>query len=214
METPVGSQQAVAELAAEDVFGEGLFPVPFGRRRGETPTAPQLDQKRLNCALYTLGRRLESGGESERLRHSRLLLAEILISTRHNGPLGEHLAGLPLLRATRLPEDREEAWSVAELHRRIEHRRVFARPASEIADFDDTDGTERPSDPKPAVMELAKALAEAIWMVSGDAVPSVAADVPAPAPKSLASAVLRAEALADPGKSETVADAARARIFG
>ena len=198
VETPVGSQQAVAELAAEDVFGEGLFPVPFGRRRGESPPAPQLDQERLDLALCTLGGRLEAGGNSERLRHSRLFLAESLLSARHDRPLGEHLAGLPLLRAIRLPEDREEAWSIAQLHRHIENRRVFARQASENSDRDGTEGTqpERPSDPKPAVMELAKALDEAVWMVSGDAVSSVAAGVPSPAPESLASAVLQAEAFA------------------
>ena len=199
VETPVGSQQAVAELAAEDVFGEGLFPVPLGRRRGEPP-APLLDRERLDRALHTLGRRLEAGGESERLRHSRLLLAESLLSTRHDGPLGEHLVGLPLLRVVRLPEDREEAWSIAELRRRIENCRVFASPASEISDYDRTDGIqpERPSDPKPAVMELARALDENVWMVSGDAVASVVADVSPPAPDALASAVLRADALSDP----------------
>ena len=198
VETPVGSQQAVAELAAEDAFGEGLFPVPFGRRRGE-PLAPQLDQERLDRALNTLGRRLEAGGESERARHARLLLAESLLSARHDGPLGEHLVGLPLLRAIRLPEDREEAWSVAELHRRIENCRVFANPASQVSD-DDTDGTqpEHPSDPKPAVTELAKALDDAVWMVSSDVVSSVAANVPPPTPEALANAVLRTEALADP----------------
>ena len=65
---------------------------------------------------------------------------------------------------------------------------------------DDTDGTqpERLSDPKRAVVELAKALDEAIWLVSGDAVAFVVADVPSPAPEALASAVLRTEVLADP----------------
>ena len=200
VETPVGTQQAIAELAAEDVFGEGLFPVPFGRRRGELPPTPQLDQERLDRALYTLGRRLKAGGESERLRHSRLLLAESLLSTRHDRPPGEQLVRLPLLRVIRLPEDQEEAWSVAELRCHIENHRVFATPASEDSDNDGTDGIrpERPSDPKPAVMELAKALDEAIWMVSGDAVASIATNVPSPAPEALASAVLRAEAFADP----------------
>ena len=200
VETPVHSQPAVAELAAGGVIGEGLFPVPFGRRRGESPPAPQLDQERLDRALSTLGRWLEAGGESERLRHSRLLLAEVLLSRRGDRPMGDRQVGLPLLRAIRLPEDREEAWSIAELRRQIENRRVFASPASEISDYDGTDGIqpERPSDPKRAVMELAKALDEAVWMVSGDAVSSVAADVPSPAPEALASAVLRAEALADP----------------
>ena len=200
VETPVDSQPAVAELAAGGVIGEGLFPVPFGRRRGESPLAPQLDQERLDRALYTLGRRLEAGGESERLRHSRLLLAEVLLSRRHDRPMDDPLVGLPLLRAIRLTEDREEAWSIAELRHRLENRRVFASPDSEVSDYDGTDGTrpERPSDPKRAVMELAKALHEAVWLVSGEAAASVAADVPSPAPEALASAVLRAETLADP----------------
>ena len=199
VETPVDSQQAVAELAAEDVLGEGLFPVPFGRNRGESPPGPYLDQERLDRALYALGRRLEPGGESERLRRSRLVLAESLLLARYDRPLGEHLVELPLLRATRLPEDREEAWSVAELRRRIENRRVFARPAFEVSDNEGTDGSrpEIPSGPKRAVMELAAALDEAVWMVSGDAVASVVADAPPPAPEALASAVLRAKAFAD-----------------
>ena len=199
VEAPVGSQQAVAELAAQDAFGEGLFPVPFGRRQGKLPPAPQLDQRRLDCALHTLGRRLEAGGQSDRLRHSRLLLAEALLATRHGHPLGEHLIQLPLLRAIRLPEDQEDAWSIAELHRQIENRRVFASPTSEMLDYDGTDGLqpERPSDPKPAVTELASALDEAVWMVSGDAVVSAVAAVPPPTPEVLASAVLRAGALAD-----------------
>ena len=108
------------------------------------------------------------------------------------------LEGLPLLRAMRLPKDREEAWSVADLRPRIRNRRVFASPVSEDSD-DGTDGArlERRSDWKRAVTELANALHEAVWMVSGEAVASIA-DVPSPAPEALASAVLRAEAFADP----------------
>ena len=199
VETPVDSQQAVAELAAEaeSVIGEGLFPVPFGHRPGESLPAAQLDQERLDRALDALGRRLEVEGESERLRHSRLLLAEILLSRRHNRPMGD-LDGLPLLRAIRLPEDRKEALSIAEARRRIENHRVFASPDSEVGDYDDTDGIqpERPSDPKRAVSELAKALNEAVWLVSGDAVASVA-NAPSPTPEALAGTVLRAESFSD-----------------
>lgn len=196
VETPVDSQPAVAELAAEDVIGEGLFPMPLGRRRGESPPAPQLDQKRLDCALSALGRRLEAGGESERLRRSRLLLAEVLLSRRSDRPLGD-LEGLPLLRAMRLPEDREEAWSVADLRLRSKDHRVFASRVSEDSD-DDMDGAqpERRSG-KQAVTELAKALHEAVWLVNGEAVASVA-NVPSPSPEALAGAVLRAEAFPDP----------------
>ena len=197
VETPVDSQPAVAELAAGDVIGERLFPMPFGRSRGEPPPVPQLDQERLDRALSALGRRLQPGDESERLRHSRLLLSEVLLSRRSGRPMDD-LEGLPLLRATRLPEDREEAWSVAALRPRIMDRRVFASPGSEDSD-DVTGGThpEQRSDWKRAVTDLAKALHEAVWLVSGEAVASVA-DVPSPAPEALAGAVLRAEAFADP----------------
>ena len=197
VETPVDSQQAVVELAAGGVIGEGLFPVPFGRRRGELPLVPQLDQERLDRALYTLGRRLEAGGDSERLRHSRLLLAEVLLSRRGDHPMGD-LDGLPLLRATRLPEDQEEAWSVADLRRQVRDRRVFSSPVSEGSD-DGTEGAhpERPSDWKRAVTELAKALLEPVWLVSGDAVASVA-DAPSPTPEALATAVLRAKWFGEP----------------
>ncbi len=200
VDTPVGSQQAVAELAAQGVMGEGLFPVPFERPQDVPPPEPQLDPERLDDALRVLGRWLKAGSESERLRHSRLLLAETLLSVRHERPLGEQLVGLPLLRATKLPEAREEAWSIAELRRRIESCRVFARPDSEVSDRDGTDGIQpkRLSDPKQAVTQLAEALDEAIWLVSGEAVALVAPDVPSPRPEALANAVLQAEAFADP----------------
>ena len=202
VETPVDSQQAVVELAAGGVIGEGLFPIPIGRRPGESAATLKLDQERLDCALSTLGRRLKAGGESERLRHSRLLLAETLLSIRSHCPMGDHLVGLPLLRAIGLPEEPEEAWSIADLRRQIENRRVFAGPASEAPDYVGTDGIqpERPSDPKRATMELAIALDETVWLVNRDAVASVAADVPSPAPETLASAVLRAEVFAEPAR--------------
>ena len=196
--TPVDSQRAVAELAAEGVIGEGLFPVPFGRRPGESPPALQLDQERLDRALSTLGQRLEAGGDSERFRHSRLVLAEALLARREDRPIGEHLVGLPLLRAIKLPEDREQAWSIAKLRRQIKNRRVFASPASEASD-DGTEGTqpERPSDPRRAVVDVAQALDESAWLVSGEAAASVA-DAPSPTPQALAATVLQAKRFAEP----------------
>ena len=195
--TPMDSQRAVAELAAEGVIGEGLFPVPFGRRPDESPPPPQLDQERLDRALSTLGRRLETGGDSERSRHSRLVLAEALLAKRNDRLMGD-LDGLPLLRAMRLPEEREEAWSVSDLRRRIRDCRVFASPVSEDSD-EGTDGTrpERPSDPRRAVVDVAKALDEAAWLVSGEAAASVA-DAPPPTPQALAATVLQANRFAEP----------------
>ena len=193
-ETPVATQPAVAELAARGAFGQGLFPMPFGRRGNESP--PQLDQGRLDHALATLARQLGTNDESGRLRHSRLLLAETLLSERDKRPFGS-LDGQPLLRAIKLPSDREEAWSIAQLRHQLDNYRVFAGPVSEIADDGGDDARPaRLSDPRRAVIELAEALDEALWLTSGDAVASVA-EVPLPTPEALAKAVLRAEAFAD-----------------
>ena len=207
VESPVNSQQAVAELAAEGAIGEGLFPVPIGRRLEESTPDLQPDQERLDCALSILGQRLEAGGESERFRHSRLLLAEALLAIRNDRPMGDHLVRLPLLRAISLPEDREEAWSIAELRRQIKNRRVFATPASEVSEYDGMDGIgpARPSDPKRAVIELAKALDEVVWLVSGDTVASVA-DAPSPTPEALAVAVLPTEQFAEPDRRTSLLD--------
>ena len=203
VETPVGTLRAVVELAVGGgVIGEGLFLLPVGRRPGDSRPTPNVDKERLDCALSALGQRLGAGGESERLRHSRLLLAETLLSIRPDRPMDDHLRGLPFLRAIRLPEDKEEAWSIADLRRQIENRRVFASPASEDPEYDGPNGTqpERTSDPKRALIELAMALHETVWLVHGDAVASVAADVPSPALGTLAGAVLQAEAFAEPAR--------------
>ena len=200
VEAPLKSQQAVAELAADGVIGEGLFPMPFGHRPGESPPASKFDQERLDRALFALGRRLEAGCESRRLRHSRLLLAERLLAVREGRPMVEPLVRLPLLRAFSLPEDREDAWSIAELQSQVENRRVFASATSRASDHGGIDEArpEQPSDPKQAVTDLARALDKSIWLVGGDAVASVATDVPSPAPEALADVILRADQLADP----------------
>ncbi|MCY3837253.1 MAG: hypothetical protein OXH09_01130 [Gammaproteobacteria bacterium] len=207
VESPVNSQHAVAELAAEGAIGEGLFPVPIGCRLGESTPDLRPDQERLDCALSILGQRLEAGDESERFRHSRLLLAETLLAKRNDRPMGDHLVRLPLLRAIRLPEDREEAWSIAELGRQIKNRRVFATPASEVLEYDGMDGIgpSRPSDPKRAVIELAKALDEVVWLVNGDRVTSVA-NAPSPTPEALAAAVLPTKQFADPDRRTSLLD--------
>ncbi len=198
LETPVESLHAVVELAAEDAIGSGLFLVPFGRRRSDAPPASQFDQQRLDVALSALGRRLEAGNESDRLRHSRLLLAETLLTVRHERSMGDRLLRLPLLRAIRLPDDREEAWSIFNLRHQIDNCRVFA---SLLSDDHDADGfrSQRLSDPKQAVAELADALGESIWLVNGDALAAVAA-APLPTPKALATAVLEAKRFAEPAR--------------
>ena len=200
LETLIDCQPALRELASDDAIGERLFPVPFGRRRRDWSSAPHLDQERLDDALIALGKRLEVGGESHRLRHSRLLLADALLARRDDRPMGKGLAGLPLLRVSRFPIEQEEAWTVDDLSRSVDARRVFAGPSWDASDNDRMDGNsiERPPNLKQAVAELGKALDDDVWLVSGNVVASLAADVPLPRPKALAIAVLQAETLGEP----------------
>ena len=207
VETPVDTLQAVVELTERDgVIGEGLFLLPVGRRPSDSPPTLNLDKDRLDCALAALGQRLAGSGAPERLRHSRLVLAETLLSVRPDGPMGDGLRGLPFLRAIRLSDDKEEAWSIADLRRQIESHRVFASPVSGDSRYEGTNGRqpERTSDPKRAVMDLAIALDETMWLVRGEAVAAIAADVPSPQPKSLARAVLQAKAFAEPDYRESL----------
>ena len=199
VETPVDTLQAVVELTKHDeIIGEGLFLLPVGRRQGDSRPTLDLDKDRLDCALATLGQRLEEGGESERLRHSRLFLADILLSVRPDCPMDERLRGLPFLQAIRLPDEKEEAWSVADLYRQLENHRVFARPVSEDPEYDSTNGIQpERAAPKQAVIDLAMALGETVWLVNGDAVASVAVNVPPPEPETLADAVFQAETFAE-----------------
>ena len=200
--TPVDTLPAVVDLAGRDgVIGKGFLLLPIGRQQGDSRPILNRDSERLDCALTALGQRLEAGGESDRLRHSRLLLAETLLSKRPACPMDERLRRLPFLRAVRLPEGREEAWSVANLRCQMENRRVFASPPSESREYDRTSGrrSARASGSRGAVAELARALDETVWLVNGDAVAFATADVPTPVPDALAGAVLQAKQFAKPG---------------
>ena len=191
VDAPVESQRAVVELAAEGFVGEGLLPIPLGRQPA-TAQGPRPNPKRLDQTLLELGRRLEDKeGGSQREHRSRLLLAETLLAVRGDRQLSEDLGNLPLLRARRLPDDKDEAWSVGELCRQTKRQRVFAR--SSATDGDDGFTLESPSDPKRAVCELAEALGENVWLVA-DAVASTVG-VPVPNPEALAFAVLHATAI-------------------
>ena len=194
VEAPVDSQHAVVELAAAGLVGEGLLPIPLGRRPGAPPQS-RPEPQRLDSALLELGRRLAGPeGTSQRTRRSRLLLAETLLAVREDIPLEEELESLPLLRARRLPDDRDEAWSIGALRRRNARQRVFARPGTDAEDGeDDGSSLEAPSDPKRAVQELSGAISEPVWLV--DAAVGAAARAPVPAAGPLASAVLCSEAI-------------------
>jgi hypothetical protein len=101
--------------------------------------------------------------------------------------LGEELSSVPLLRAHRLPDEKDEAWSVGQLRRETGRHRVFARPS--VDDGVESNALEAPSDPKRAVKELAEALSENVWLVD-DAVASTAS-APIPTANWLAVAVLQ-----------------------
>ncbi len=182
VETAVDSRQAVQELAnCDGILGKGLFLLPVGRRSGDPEHPLDLDSDQLDRALTALGNLLQAGGESEGLRRSRLLLTETLLSARLERPMDAGLRGLPILRVTRLPDEIEEAWSVADLRRQIESRRVFDRGD------------------KAATKDLSTALDAPVWLVSGEALASIGAGVPTPESEALADAVLQAREFAEPG---------------
>jgi len=189
VDSPVGSYQAVAELAAKALFGEGLLPVPLGRRAATSPLRPEL--RRVDSALLELGKRLsQEHGSSQRAHRSRLLLAETLLSVRA-WPLSDALSRLPLLRAQMLPEEKDEAWSAGRLHHEMARVRVFGRPA--VDDGAESTELDAPSDPKKAVKDLAEAINENTWLVD-EAVAS-AAGAARPTPTALADAVIRSDSI-------------------
>ncbi len=203
LDAPVESQRAVAELAADGVVGEGFIPVPFGRG-SEIPPPPRPDPERLDSALRVLGRRLAAGGESERLRHARLLLAETLLSLRDESRPLNDLEKLPLMRATRMPEECEEAWSLCKLHRQTKTYRVFANPPS-VKDSEVPHPGRLP-DPKRAVAELAAAIDKDVWIVI-DAGVAALAGTPSPTPNALANAVIGAMTFhAEPAQRKRMVD--------
>lgn len=161
-DVPIECQQAVVELASMKMVGDNFFLIPFGNRFSQTyPSKP--DMQRVDHALLELGNRLlNTEGESQRAHRSRILLAEKLLAVRGERPLTDRLVDLPLLRARRLPDDKDEAWSIAQLRRKVLQLRVFARPGTQ----GETDGSiDVPSDPKQATLDLADALGEQVWIV-------------------------------------------------
>ena len=180
---PINSHRAVAELATEGIVGPGLLPMPLGKPR-EAVQSSRPDPERLDRALLELGQRLmDWKSASKRARQSRLMLAEALLTVRDDRPFGDDLPRLPLLRALRLPKDKDEAWSVDELHGRTRQHRVFARRDEQTAE----------TQPKQAVKELAEAVGTDLWLV--DRAIAATNEVPQVMGEALANAVLRAEAI-------------------
>ena len=191
LDVPLECQPAVLELAAEGIVGERFVPIPLGRRTGKTSPS-QLDPARLDSALLYLGQQLQiTEGVSQRAQQARILLAEKLLSVRGPRPLGDGLVSLPLLRARRLPVDKDEAWSVGDLQLAASRQRVFSRPS-----FGEEGGgsSEFAADSKQAATELAQAIGDTVWLV--DAAVASMAEIPGATPEALARAVLRATTIA------------------
>lgn len=195
VDVPVGSQPAVVELARKGVVGPGLVPIPFGRRPG--PERPRPDRQYLDRALRELGKALQgSEGTTRRTQQARLLLAESLLSVRGDLRFEQDLERLPLLRARRLPDDRDEAWSLEKLRAHVSGRCVFCRSSADDEEADRS--LEEASDPKRAVEHLAKAIGKPAWLV--DATVGAVAGVPTPTEEALADAVLRAGDVESPAE--------------
>jgi hypothetical protein len=189
-DVPVECQRAVVELAADGIIGARFIPIPFGYRPaisyGSRPDPDLLDR-----ALSILGRRLEvTDGVSQRAQRSRILFAEKLLEIRGNRPLTQELARLPLLRARRLPDDKDEGWSVDHLRQKVSQFRVFTR---QRAQEETDDSIDSPSDPKQAILDLAIAISEDVWLV--DTAVASAGGVALPTAEVLAQSVLRATAI-------------------
>lgn len=195
LNVPLECQPAVLELAAERIVGERFVPVPLGRRTGHLGPSC-LDPVRLDSALLYLGQRLQTtDGVSQRAQQARILLAEKLLSVRGPRPLGDGLASLPLLRARRLPADKDEAWSVGDLQQAASRQRVFTRPS-----FVEEGGgsSEFAADSKQAATELAQAIGDTVWLV--DTAVASMAEIPGVTPEALSVAVLRATTIASDTK--------------
>ena len=159
------------------------MPIPLGKP-SEVVDTSHPDPDRLDRALRELGTQLANReGTSQSARDSRLVLAETLLSARDDRPLDDEFTRLRLLRALKLPEGRDDAWSVSELRQRTAQHRVFVRRAEEPA-----------TDPRQAVTELAEAAGNSFWLVPR-AVPFTT-EVPLVTNQALADAVFHAAAIA------------------
>ena len=184
---PAEALTGVSALAAEGVFGSGLFPYLFPKAK-EAQSSP--DPSRLDRALHAVGKQLSSEVLSGNAKHTRLRLAEALFAVRcSDRPLG-NLESLPLIRATRLPSSEEVPLSMSELRHQIGLGRAFAGDA------------EHPGQPAGrAVSNLAAALGKDVWFVSRK---PAGIELPSPTSAELAKVVIRAPAFAPPEQRDAL----------
>ncbi len=199
---PVECLRAAVELAVDNQIGYGLLPIPIGEQKNRSTDFLNLDQNRLISALFCLGRKLKVGNKSEEIKHSRLLLADEFLTNLKIDPCRKFIefSELPLIRATRLPVDKEEAWSINDLHYQVKCHHVFASPAPEILHDGGENETqfEKFTNPKIATTELANALSQPIWFVNGRVIAFSTIEIPQTTPMEFSISVLRANDLAEP----------------
>ena len=186
VQIPAEALAGVSALAAEGVFGSGLFPDLFRETSG-TQSAP--DPIRLDRALQALGGQLTNQDLSGKAKHTRLRLAEALLDVRpYDRPLGD-LQSLPLIRAMRLPTGEEVPLSVSELRHQIRLGKAFSSAYAA-----------HPGQLARGVRNLAEALGEDVWFLTRN--PPGIEDLPSPTSAELAKVVILARSLAPPEQRE------------
>jgi hypothetical protein len=194
VEVPVASHYAVSEIARQGLLGVGLLTIPISWRQERNSTA-RPDASRIDKALAQLGDLLCTGQKSsQHVKNARLILAETLLSVRGAQPLDDKLSKLPILRAHRLPEGRNEAWSIDDLRRNTERWRVFARTC--VDEGSDSIALESASAPKQAAKELAEAIGADVWIV--DDIVAKYKHTPTPTTTELATAVIQTSSICSP----------------
>ena len=184
--TPLAAQKAVEELAKKNVIGARLLPVPLGVNEEVQKSDSRPDEQKIDNALLMLGNLLKDDVKiSQRLRSSRLLLAEYLIRSRGTSKLGKDLENVPLIRALKLPNNIDEAWSISDLNHHKKLCRVFSK-----VNKDNNSCEYAPLDPKKAVTELSEGLGEPVWLINFVAFNT---EVPIPNVDNLAIAIIKTE---------------------
>jgi hypothetical protein len=162
--THIESERAVEELASKNVIGSGCLPVPlrYDKEFNRNCSAP--DEQKTENSLMEIGKRLKNDIKiSEKIRLSFLSLSESLLSISHTDLLNENLSQLPLIRASKLPDDKYEAWSIKDLEKHIQLFRVFSKVSSD--EEWDNPTSKSPPDPKKAVMLLSEGIGEPVWLI-------------------------------------------------
>jgi len=190
IETSFESYQAVVEAAQENLIGSHLIPVPLGC---DAPTniesLSEITTQKISALIQSIGKKNTDKKSSQNKRISRLMLAESLLAVTGIDILDEQMRQLPLIRAQKLPDEKDESLSISNLMDFGKQYRVFFRPVL-------GEGIDKDPEifhPKKSVRMLADAVGESFWLV--DQSVSKVVDLPSPEAHELAEAVLSSKAI-------------------